>query len=234
VRSFICLLLVIISLAAISAAQNPRVFVTDSKSWQISGGFGGTDDAFGGASSGGARPQTAEIIKTFGQRCPQVTVNNIREKADYVVLLDHEGGKAVFLRDNKVAVFNRNGDSILSQSTRVLGNAVQDACAAIEKDWSANADKYRAAEREQSAPASKAAPGATAPEMHDRVMIASSPAGADIEVDGKFMGNTPSSLHLSPGDHTITIKKAGYKEWTRTMTVTDGDVNLSPELEKVQ
>ena len=50
------------------AAEKPRVFVTDSKSWEMSGGVGGTQDAFGGASKGGARPQTAEIIKTFGER----------------------------------------------------------------------------------------------------------------------------------------------------------------------
>ena len=74
-----------------AAAEKPRVFITDSKSWEMSGGVGGTQDGFGGASKGGARPQTAEIIKTFSERCPAVIVNNKQEKADYVVLLDHEG-----------------------------------------------------------------------------------------------------------------------------------------------
>ena|SRR5437867_2766249 len=117
------------------AAEKPRVFITDSKSWEISGGVGGTQDGFGGASKGGARPQTAEIIKTFGERCPTVIVNNKQEKADYVVLLDHEGGKELISRDNKVVVFNKDGDSIVSRSTRILGNAVKDACATIAEDW---------------------------------------------------------------------------------------------------
>ncbi len=117
------------------AAEKPRVFITDSKSWEISGGVGGTQDGFGGASKGGARPQTAEIIKTFGERCPMVIVNNKQEKADYVVLLDHEGGKELISHDNKVVVFNKDGDSIVSRSTRILGNAVKDACAAIAEDW---------------------------------------------------------------------------------------------------
>ncbi len=117
------------------AAEKPRVFITDSKSWEISGGVGGTQDGFGGASRGGARPQTAEIIKTFGERCPTVIVNNKQEKADYVVLLDHEGGKELISHDNKVVVFNKDGDSIVSRSTRILGNAVKDACAAIAEDW---------------------------------------------------------------------------------------------------
>src|SRR5437879_9448570 len=79
--------------------------------------------------------QTAEIIKTFSERCPAVIVNNKQEKADYVVLLDHEGGKELISRDNKVVVFNKDGDSIVSRSTRILGNAVKDACAAIAEDW---------------------------------------------------------------------------------------------------
>lgn len=120
--------------SAPSAGGKIRVFISDSKSWEVQGGVGGSEDAFGGASSGGARPQTAEIVKTFGQRCPEVTVTIKQEKADYVVLLDHEGGKGATKRDNKIAVFNRDGDSIFSASTRSLGNAVKDACAAILQD----------------------------------------------------------------------------------------------------
>lgn len=107
------------------------VYVTDSQSWSMSGGFGFGTDAGGGYSSGGARPQTAEIIKTFGERCPEVTITNEREKADFVILLDHEGGKGIIRRDNKVAVFDHHGISLYSGSTRSLGNAVKDACNAI-------------------------------------------------------------------------------------------------------
>jgi len=118
-----------------AAAEKPRVYISDSKSWQVSAGGGGTADGFGVGGGGGDRPQTAEIIKTFGERCPAVTVNNKKEKADYVVLLDHEGGKELVFRDNKVVVFNRDGDSIMSHSTRSLGNAVKDACGVIAEDW---------------------------------------------------------------------------------------------------
>jgi hypothetical protein len=107
------------------------IYVSDSQSWQISGGFGFGDDGGAGATSGGARPQTAEIIKTFQERCPEIAVTNERARADFVVLLDHEGGKTIFLKDNKVAVFGRDGTTIYSGSTRSLGNAVKDACGAI-------------------------------------------------------------------------------------------------------
>lgn len=44
-----------------------------------------------------------------------------------------------------------------------------------------------------------------------KVSIASTPDSAEIEVDGEFMGNTPSTLELEPGEHNIAVKKAGYK-----------------------
>src|SRR4051812_12093774 len=75
------------------AGDNPRVFVTDSSSWEVGGGAATVDGVGAGTGGGGARPQTAEIIKTFNQRCPNVIITSRKEKADYVVLLDHEGGK---------------------------------------------------------------------------------------------------------------------------------------------
>jgi PEGA domain-containing protein len=113
----------------------PRVFITDSQSWEVTGSAAGSGGTFASRTQGGARPQTAEIIKTFGERCQQVIVNNKQEKADYVVVLDHEGGKGYLQRRNKVAVFNKEGDAIVSRSTRSLGNSVQDACGAIVADW---------------------------------------------------------------------------------------------------
>lgn len=57
--------------------------------------------------------------------------------------------------------------------------------------------------------------------------------GADIEVDGSFMGNTPSVIELTPGDHVVTVKKSGYKPWERKLKVTGGEIHLSAELEKL-
>lgn len=111
-----------------------RLYVTDSQSWEVAGGWGFSTGSGGGGTAGGARPQTAEIIKTFNQRCPQYTVTNKKQRANFVVLLDHEGGKGLVRHRNKIAVFNRDGDAIFSESTRELGNAVKDACAAIPKD----------------------------------------------------------------------------------------------------
>jgi hypothetical protein len=111
-----------------------RIYVADSQSWEMSGGWGASNGSGGGHESGGARPQTAEIIKTFNQRCPEYTITNNKDKANYAAILDHEGGKGLVRHRNKIAVFNREGDAIFSDSTRELGNSVKDACEAIRKD----------------------------------------------------------------------------------------------------
>jgi hypothetical protein len=64
------------------------------------------------------------------------------------------------------------------------------------------------------------------------VEIKSTPDAAEITVDDKFMGSTPSTLRLAPGDHTVKIEKGGFKPWEKTLSVTAGasaTVNASLE-----
>ena len=65
------------------------------------------------------------------------------------------------------------------------------------------------------------------------VTFQSEPVGADITIDGKFVGTTPSSLQLTAGDHSITIEKVHFASWKRTMTVAAGSsANVSATLDK--
>ena len=50
------------------------------------------------------------------------------------------------------------------------------------------------------------------------VNVSSNPAGADVLVDGEFVGNCPAALKLTPGKHTIAVKMSGYKDWSREIT----------------
>ncbi len=226
-----CLLFLALPLVAQEQDNSARVFITDSRSWEIGSGGGGADGVFGTSGGGGARPQTAEIIKTFRERCPQVLVNNIQARANYIVTLDHEGGKGILLRDTKVAVFERlSGDSIISKSTRAVGSAVQVACQAITQHWNQNSARLRAAaaEVQDVRPAAPVRVAST-----PKLSVISTPDGADIEVDGSFMGNTPSSIELAAGEHTVVVKKAGYAPWERKLKLTGGDIKLNAELQKL-
>jgi hypothetical protein len=62
--------------------------------------------------------------------------------------------------------------------------------------------------------------------------VESSPTGADIEVDGNFVGSTPSAVSVPSGSHEIIVKKKGYAPWIRTMNVTGFIVHLNAELDK--
>lgn len=63
------------------------------------------------------------------------------------------------------------------------------------------------------------------------VEIKSSPDGAEITIDDKFMGNTPSTVHLQTGDHKVRIEKQGFKAWEKTLTVSGGNATVSASLE---
>jgi PEGA domain-containing protein len=67
------------------------------------------------------------------------------------------------------------------------------------------------------------------------VNVSSNPAGADVSLDGNFIGNSPATLKLEPGKHTISVKMTGYAEWTREISVQSGsEVQLTANLEKTQ
>jgi len=80
--------------------------------------------------------------------------------------------------------------------------------------------------------ASPPVPVASAPDMTASVNIESSIPGADIEIDGAFVGNTPSTVSVATGSHQVAVKKKGFTDWSRTLNVTGGTVHLSAELEQ--
>lgn len=86
------------------------------------------------------------------------------------------------------------------------------------------------------APANALAQGAassSAGSVSAKLQLESDPPGADIEVDGSFMGNTPSDVQVTEGEHSVAVKKAGFKDWERKLKVSGGSsVHLNAELEK--
>jgi predicted metalloprotease with PDZ domain len=62
------------------------------------------------------------------------------------------------------------------------------------------------------------------------VAISSTPPGANIFVDQDFVGNTPSTINISWGNHVITVKKPGFQEWVRNMNFYSGSITLNAEL----
>jgi len=103
----------------------------------------------------------------------------------------------------------------------------------VNGDMKLDIAKFQAAGSGQQSMAVGGAAGSPANSGFAKIQLESDPAGADIELDGSFVGNTPSDVQVAEGDHTVTVKKAGFKDWERTMKVSGGSsVHLKAELEK--
>lgn len=62
------------------------------------------------------------------------------------------------------------------------------------------------------------------------VAISSAPTGADIYLDQNFVGNTPSTINVPPGKHSISVRKTGFQDWARDMNFAGGTITLNAVL----
>jgi hypothetical protein len=83
-------------------------------------------------------------------------------------------------------------------------------------------------------PPPTAPPAATAPSaaVQASLIVDSNPSGADIEIDGAFVGDTPSSVSIASGSHQVAVKKKGFSGWTKALNVSGGTIHLNAELEQ--
>jgi len=69
--------------------------------------------------------------------------------------------------------------------------------------------------------------------VRPQLVITSEPSGAEIEIDGEYIGSTPSTVSTKEGAVSVSVKKKGYSAWERTLRLSTGDKrSLSVSLEK--
>jgi hypothetical protein len=90
----------------------------------------------------------------------------------------------------------------------------------------------RASTTSARAPAPATPAAASAEQAH--LQVSSAPDGADIEIDGSFVGNTPSTIGVAAGQHKITVRKTGFTPWERTIIVSSGQVSVNAVLEQTE
>jgi hypothetical protein len=82
-------------------------------------------------------------------------------------------------------------------------------------------------------PAAPAHPGQESVPGQVRCNFTSTPSGAEISIDGKYVGSTPSSISMSPGNHTVVFSMPGFAPWTRELSVAPGsDLTVNAILQK--
>jgi hypothetical protein len=68
-----------------------------------------------------------------------------------------------------------------------------------------------------------------------RCNFTSTPSGAEISVDGRYMGSTPSEVGLGVGTHIVVFSAPGFTQWKRELTVVSGsELSVSAILQKAQ
>jgi len=64
------------------------------------------------------------------------------------------------------------------------------------------------------------------------VRVTSSPAGADVILDGVYLGPSPTTLTVTPDTHRLQLELAGHESWDRRVKIQPGmslDINLVPK-----
>ena len=78
--------------------------------------------------------------------------------------------------------------------------------------------------------------GTRAPEAQSgtqgKLSIVSVPTPADVEIDGRYVGETPAAVQLPPGSHQILVHRKGQADWKRTIELFPGsDQKVTATLE---
>lgn len=85
------------------------------------------------------------------------------------------------------------------------------------------------------APTTAAGPSVTSPASVQtagaQLEVSSNPSGAEIEIDGNFVGSTPSTVGVTAGQHQLAVKKKGFKAWEKKVSVSSGQVKIEAALE---
>lgn len=184
----------------------------------------------------------AESKKSMGRGGKlNVSISYVRlkdeEKAALRAMQDNKGGghvgamtvgmvgtAIVFFPAAPLLLFIHGKDITIPQGTEIT--------AFVEGDMHLNMANFTAAPATPSfaeIPTPGAAPAAP---VQASLGIDSTPAGADVEIDGSFVGNTPSTVSVAPGSHQVVVKKKGFADWTKTLNVTGGTIQLNAELDE--
>ena len=115
-----------------TTASKPRVFI---EAWSS-----------GGAFKPEQKSQSFDELAAFGQGCPRVALTSDRQKAAYILRLEHHITGGQFLRPKnppadydvdfwRYALFDREGAQIVTETNPELGGAVDVACKVILRNW---------------------------------------------------------------------------------------------------
>jgi len=66
----------------------------------------------------------------------------------------------------------------------------------------------------------------------ETLRVSSTPANADVSVDGHLTGSTPFVFHVPAGEHTVVVRMVGFQPWQGTVRVTHEPAKVDATLVK--
>ncbi len=167
-----------------------------------------------------------------------------REKRGLTVYYADDSGKMrkqlyVLVAQESSKEDERNQQEGASVPVSTTGEAVAGSSASPSPAASpAPAPKSASAPSESPTPAQSPGPAQTPASVTSnsqavRCSFSSTPVGAEITLDGKYVGSTPSTVNVAPGAHAVVISMPGFAQWKRDLTVTTGsELTVNAVLEK--
>ena len=157
-----------------------------------------------------------------------IAIDNAEMTASY-----NMGGNLMAKRTNSAVLNNKdNGASCELQVQTAYSGAFNNDAGDLKKRVEESLTKLKGQPLQEPAAASEQSKTPAAASQA-ALAIESNPSGADIEIDGAFVGSTPSTINVAPGSHQIAVKKKGFTDWAKTLAVTGGTIHLNAELEQV-
>jgi pyruvate/2-oxoglutarate dehydrogenase complex dihydrolipoamide acyltransferase (E2) component len=161
-----------------------------------------------------------------------------KEKHGLTVYYVDDKGKE---RRQLYTLVDMNGKASAPAAAAAVATQPAPAAAAPRQSSPAAAPASSAPTPSASAPSAPAASvgSAQAPALEKaekvKCSFSSTPAGAEITLDGKYVGSTPSQIELVTGTHAVVFSMPGFAEWKRELTVLSGsELTVSAILQKQQ
>jgi len=159
-----------------------------------------------------------------------------REKKGIVVYYTDDKGK---LRSQFYTLVAEKGDAAKAAAAPASGKAAPEAAgSAVQPATGKAAPAAATGNAVQPAAQTSAVVAAAEPSSARQTVkcsFTSTPAGAEVTVDGRYVGSTPSVVGLTTGTHVVVVSTAGYAQWKRELAVEAGsELTVNAVLEKAQ
>jgi serine protease Do len=147
-------------------------------------------------------------------------------------------GKGTWIQTDAAINPGNSGGPLLNSHAEVIGINTQKV---VEKGFQSigfalsSTDLIEVLDRFYPAVTTPGSPPVLPSDEFGTVTISSDADGADVYLDGKFVGNTPESLKLLVGPHTVRLKSPGNVDWERSIEILkDSQLNLKAKTNAVK